>query len=64
MQAGRSWMDSAQIVLTSKTKLKSLDRHLVPELQIAGAEIVGAGQQISVRYLARAAAERGSWGPV
>lgn len=48
-------MDSAQIALTSKTKLKSLDRHLVPELQIAGAEIVGAGQQISVRYLARAA---------
>ena len=41
--------------MTSKTKLKSLDRHLVPELQLAGTEIVGAGQQISVRYLARAA---------
>ena len=48
-------MDSAQIALTSKTKLKSLDRHLVPELEVAGTEIVGAGQQISVRYLARAA---------
>ena len=48
-------MDSAQIALTSKTKLKLMDRHLIPELEVAGAEIIGAGQQISVRYLARAA---------
>ena len=48
-------MDSAQIALKTKTKIKSLDRHLVPELELGGAEIVAAGQQISVRYLARVA---------